>query len=335
MNDSLLAQSYVEAYDISYPEAVERLDNEVAEMKQRLGNEGRLDLNNIGTLKLNEDGNYTFEPCEAGTLTPDYYGLGGFDMLPLNQLQAIETQAATNLDMGVSSLRETIEQDEQTDINAPSNRSNSISNGSNSVFDVQDEEEASNHAEFVLIKKSWLRNIAAACIAIIAFFAAATPLRTPVLQSSKVDTGLLTRIMPKELTKENGGQKLILNKDGNDIQQGKETNLSNEALPDSNKQNAFQSNKQNTYQNDKDQEQKNNKSYYGIVLASRITKRNAANYVEKLQGKGLKDAKVVITPSNVKVVYGTYKTESQAYKDLSNLRRNEVFAESWVTKVTD
>ena len=69
MNDSLLAQSYVEAYDISYPEAIDRLANEVAEIRQRLENEGKYEINNIGTIYLNEDGNYTFEPCEAGILT--------------------------------------------------------------------------------------------------------------------------------------------------------------------------------------------------------------------------------------------------------------------------
>ena len=36
LNDSLLAQSYVEAYDISYPEATKRLEQEVEELKQHL-----------------------------------------------------------------------------------------------------------------------------------------------------------------------------------------------------------------------------------------------------------------------------------------------------------
>ena len=91
MNDSLLAQSYVEAYDISYPEAIDRLADEVAEIRQCLENEGKFELNNIGTLYLNEDGNYSFEPCEAGILTPDFYGLGGVEMLPLNALDPIVT----------------------------------------------------------------------------------------------------------------------------------------------------------------------------------------------------------------------------------------------------
>ena len=57
MNDSLLVQSYIEAYDISYPEALRRIEA--------------------------EEGNLEFEPCEAGILTPYLYGLSSFEMSPL------------------------------------------------------------------------------------------------------------------------------------------------------------------------------------------------------------------------------------------------------------
>jgi hypothetical protein len=77
MNDSLLALSYVEAYDISYPEALNRIADEVTEMRQTLENSGKFELNDIGTIILNEDGNYTFEPCEAGILVK-FFLLSGF-----------------------------------------------------------------------------------------------------------------------------------------------------------------------------------------------------------------------------------------------------------------
>lgn len=82
LNDHILVQSYIEAYDISYPEAMRRIENEVEEMKQHLENEGSFDLNGLGTLSLNEDGNYEFTPCEAGILTPTLYGLSSFEILP-------------------------------------------------------------------------------------------------------------------------------------------------------------------------------------------------------------------------------------------------------------
>lgn len=319
MNDSLLAQSYVEAYDISYPEAIDRLANEVAEIRQRLENEGKYEINNIGTIYLNEDGNYTFEPCEAGILTPNYYGLGGFDMLPLSAQEnkptvTLEKTNSTNIAENI----EINQEEKQTEpVVALQNAT------ANSVFDVNDDDEKPS-AEFILIKKSWLRNLAAACIAIIAFFAISTPLRTPNVQTSKIDTGMLTRIMPKELVTQNTHQTELASKAENSEKVLK-------INPETNKDANDEANEKKIDQ----AELKSAKPYYGIVLASRVTKRNAANYVETLQARGFKAAKVVITATNVKVVYGSYETESQAYKALHDLRNNEVFADGWITKVTE
>lgn len=319
MNDSLLAQSYVEAYDISYPEAIDRLANEVAEIRQRLENEGKYEINNIGTIYLNEDGNYTFEPCEAGILTPNYYGLGGFDMLPLSTQEneptvTFEKNNSTN-------IAENIEINQEEKQAEPVVALQSAT--ANSVFDVNDDDEKPS-AEFILIKKSWLRNLAAACIAIIAFFAISTPLRTPNVQTSKIDTGMLTRIMPKELVTQNTHQTELASKAENSEKVLK-------INPETNKDANDEANEKKIDQ----AELKSAKPYYGIVLASRVTKRNAANYVETLQAKGFKAAKVVITATNVKVVYGSYETEGQAYKALHDLRNNEVFADGWITKVTE
>ena len=319
MNDSLLAQSYVEAYDISYPEAIDRLANEVAEIRQRLENEGKYEINNIGTIYLNEDGNYTFEPCEAGILTPNYYGLGGFDMLPLSTQEneptvTFEKPNSTNI---AENIEINQEEKQAEPVVALQNAT------ANSVFDVNDDDEKPS-AEFILIKKSWLRNLAAACIAIIAFFAISTPLRTPNVQTSKIDTGMLTRIMPKELVTQNTHQTELASKAENSEKVLK-------INPETNKDANDEANEKKIDQ----AELKSAKPYYGIVLASRVTKRNAANYVETLQAKGFKAAKVVITATNVKVVYGSYETESQAYKALHNLRNNDVFADGWITKVTE
>lgn len=319
MNDSLLAQSYVEAYDISYPEAIDRLANEVAEIRQRLENEGKYEINNIGTIYLNEDGNYTFEPCEAGILTPNYYGLDGFDMLPLS---AQENEPTVTLEKTNSTnIAENIEINQEEKQTEPVVALQNAT--ANSVFDVNDDDEKPS-AEFILIKKSWLRNLAAACIAIIAFFAISTPLRTPNVQTSKIDTGMLTRIMPKELVTQNTHQTELASKAENNEKVLK-------INPETNKDANDEANEKKIDQ----AELKSAKPYYGIVLASRVTKRNAANYVETLQAKGFKAAKVVITATNVKVVYGSYETEGQAYKALHDLRNNEVFADGWITKVTE
>ena len=192
MNDSLLALSYVETYDISYPEALRRIEDEVVEIRQSLENEGKFEIENIGMLFLNEDGNISFEPCEAGILTPDFYGLGGFDMLPIAQIDNGEQQNENqNVAMTVNLAKE--EQPVKKEAEAPAAPAN------NSVF-IAEEEEEEEKAEFISIKKSWLRNMAAACIALIAFFTISTPLGSPTIEKSQIDTGMLTRIMPKEIT---------------------------------------------------------------------------------------------------------------------------------------
>ncbi len=292
MNDSLLALSYVEAYDISYPEALQRIANEVAELRQTLENTGKYELNDIGTIILNEDGNYIFEPCEAGILTPELYGLGGFNMLPLDQVGTDES-----LENGATA----------TIVDMPAKP--------NAVFiNDSDDEEDEASAEFVSIKKSWLRNIAAACVAIIAFFAFSTPLSTPTVQKSQIDTGMLNCIMPKETVKAAQPQELVL---GNATQ-------AEESIP-----------AKPTSMTQDSELQASTSAYYSIVLASRVTKRNAASYAEMLQDKGFKETRVLITNNNVKVIYGTYATEGEAYSALNRLHTYEAFADGWITKVKE
>lgn len=307
MNDSLLAQSYVEAYDISYPDALHRISEEVAEIRQHLENAGKYELNNIGTIFLNENGNYTFEPCEAGILTPELYGLGGFTMLPLSQTQPEASIEATSGNESVAEFAIHTQDSEQTA---------EIKALNPSVFDEDENEEEEKGAEFVQIKKSVLRNVAAACIAIIAFFALSTPLNKTSVQMGKVDTNLLTRLMPKDLVKTES-KPTALTSDNISSLNTKKISLNEEANDEDNK------------------EITSVKPYYGIVLASRVTKRNAASYVERLQSQGLKDAKVIITATNVKVVYGSYDTEAQAYSALNRLHNNEIFSDGWITKVKE
>ena len=308
MNDSLLALSYVEAYDISYPEALNRIADEVAEIKQTLENTGRFELNDIGTIILNETGNYTFEPCEAGILTPELYGLGGFDMLPLAQISNTEAAEHTTVVEMTADEYKPAQQRESSDIKEEAN----IVSASNSVFINEEEEEENSSTEFISIRKSWLRNIAAACIAIIAFFTLSTPLGTSNVQKSQIDTGMLTKVMPKELTQP--AHELVL---ANNVQAAETPSV-------------------NTGKMTQDSEITTTSSaYYSIVLASRITKRNAATYAEYLQNKGFKEARVLITDTNVKVIYGSYSTENEAYTALNRLHNYEEFTDGWITKVKE
>ena len=261
-------------------------------------------------LFLNEDGNISFEPCEAGILTPDFYGLGGFDMLPIAQINNAEQQNENqNVAMTVNLAKE--EQPVKNETEVPAAPAN------NSVF-IAEEEEEEEKAEFISIKKSWLRNMAAACIALIAFFTISTPLGSPTIEKSQIDTGMFTRIMPKEITPVKSNELLL----PTDEPKLMETTPTDKA--------------EKTPSMAQDREIATpTASYYSIVLASRVTKRNAASYVEYLQGKGFKEARVLITDNNVKVIYGNYRSESEAYNTLNRLHTNEAFTDGWITKVKE
>ena len=151
INDSLLAQSYVEAYDISYPEALQRIEDEVEELKMHLQNDGFYELNDIGRLELNEDGHYVFTPCEAGILTPSLYGLGSFEMECLvTAAKPVKAEKSAAAQAQIINMPPAKEADKEVAI--------------------EDDED-----ETIRIKFSWIRNTVAVAAVLLAIFLLALP----------------------------------------------------------------------------------------------------------------------------------------------------------------
>lgn len=90
MNDSLLAQAYASCYDISYPEALKHIDNDVAILKQTIEEEGELNICGLGRIVLNQSGNYDFHPDQSGFVSPDLYGLDTFEITPMAAEESME-----------------------------------------------------------------------------------------------------------------------------------------------------------------------------------------------------------------------------------------------------
>lgn len=85
MNDSLLAQSIVEECDMSYPEAINAIEEKVTEMKQVIESKSRLVFNGLGTISIGENGKYDFTPCKTGILTPTLFALDSFEIKNLKE----------------------------------------------------------------------------------------------------------------------------------------------------------------------------------------------------------------------------------------------------------
>lgn len=275
MNDSLLVQSYIETYDISYPEALRRIEAEVAELRQHLETAGEYELNDIGILKINEEGKLQFEPCEAGILTPQFYGLSSFEMKPL----PIE----------IPDVSETTEKD--TDV------------------------EASEKEGTIIIKMSWLRNMAAVAAAIVAFLIISTPISNsnvssdvhqsafiPTPQQSKVE------ILPGNDTIQEAAPIEVKDATVHIVESTEPTVQEAPVAP-----------------------------VFCIVLASQVTKHNAELFIDQLNHANFTEARMLTSKNNMlRVVYGQYASESEAVNNLRSLRRqSKQFEQAWVMEIKD
>ena len=318
INDSLLVQSYIEAYDISYPVALQRIEGEVEELKQHLQNEGSYELNDIGILALNDDGNYVFTPCEAGILTPTLYGLSSVEMARLDvQSQPTDVPATAKDEathariVDMSSLTPETEQD---------------------ADDLDEAEEA----DVVRIKYTWIRNtVAIAAILLAAFILVLPTGKTEMMTRtiSNINNGLFFGMMTE-----------------------KDTNASKISISKIEERGARSENTQKADSEDKSVADLQDKSVadsaavvtstngnltphstlhtpqkqFCIVLASYVSMRNANAFIERLQKQGYDQAEIFERNNIRRVIYGHYTSENDAYNDLRRFHRQSETAEAWV-----
>lgn len=314
MNDSLLAQSYVEIYDISYPEALARIDSEVYEIKQSIERDGLYELENIGILLINKNGNYEFEPCESGILTPELYGLPGVEIKLKNndkQVHDIVLQEKQHLPSTPVATTSPVGDKFETTEKSPLGQSRLI-------IGSKDKDEDRT----IKIKVSLLRNIFAAACAIVAFFLLSTPISTEIYENgqktSSIENGLLYSLVQANIPKTDVSKKEDLHTE--DI-----SSKSKNAII---KKDCIRKTAVSEVKIDTTNERKDG---YCIVLACRITKANAENFVAKLQSDGYKETRVIgKTGSSLKVIYGSYISEKDALSKLDSLRKNETFKEAWI-----
>lgn len=81
MNDSLLAQEYVNTYDISFPEALKQIATDVESLKRHIEEERIYELLRIGKFVINGS-TLEFIPEETGVITPALYGLDAINIRP-------------------------------------------------------------------------------------------------------------------------------------------------------------------------------------------------------------------------------------------------------------
>lgn len=110
LNDSLLIQSFIETYDMSFPEAQREIEQEVEKLKGLISSNGSFEIHSVGTIYINADGNYEFEPCDAGIPVPRFYGLSGINtynddaFIPRKELEKVYEEE-TNVNTAMATIR--------------------------------------------------------------------------------------------------------------------------------------------------------------------------------------------------------------------------------------
>ena len=361
MNDSLLVQSYVEAYDLSYPEALRRIEEEVAELKQHLESEGSYELNDIGVLSRNEDDKLIFSPCEAGILTPHFYALSTFEIWPLSLLHQqetiLETEKNVRTEKNVGS--ENIQPFQVVNVKEEP----SIKVATKPLEPMRREEESEEKERTIEIKMSWIRNAVATAAAVIAFFLMTTPVsNSGNLSISNLNNMILMGMLPKDTNMEKIEVKrpVMVHNIIDTIKAGSPSPVASIATPKTEEPAAPKTETPATSNTEKPATPKTEKPVtpkvekpatpkvekpatpkvenpapYSIILASNVSQKNADYFVKQLRQEGYKDARVMTRNNVRRVVLGHFKSGQEAYNKLSTLREMQEFKDAWVMKTQE
>ena len=301
MNDSVLVQSYVEAYDLSYPEALRRIEKEVDELKNQLEEEGHYLLDNLGELSVNQDGNYEFVPCESGILSPELYGLGSFQFKRLKD-EAVTEETVQPLKTVAKSISLSKTDAEETQL-----------------LDFIDDDNDSA----ISIKMSWIRNAVAIAAAVVAFFFIATPVTNSDLGTeamTHLQNSILYKLIPQDTTLPAIAEPVI-----------SEPTVT-VAKPVEVKEPVTAKIMAEKPAEKPVTEPKAAITTYCIIVASQVKLSNAEQYVERLKKEGYPNAYVYINNNTVRVVSGEFNSETEAYRVLNKMNMEEEFYEAWVYK---
>ncbi len=315
MNDGLLVQSYMQAYNTDFPDATRKIKVVVEALKEKLYQEGHVCLNQVGTLYYNINGVYEFEPAENGFFTPSLYGLAAFtaQKLPFKPTMAIEplrqkpamrlprhkqaysyqrwarnavAVAATILLFFLFSVPVK---------NTYVDEANYASLGSSGLFDA-------------------IRNqSAASCVLSPVSQAAGGKEEQPQAQKKQVKNNVNT-LKPVAVKTE---KVEALSKAGQTVRQAKkEANVSKVS---SQKETVKTS----------PAVPKNGKASH-VIVASLTNSADAESVVESLKKKGYTEAQTVVSQGRYRVSLYHYTDKAEAYKKVQELKKQEDFASAWV-----
>lgn len=297
INDGLIVQSYMQAYDTSFPEAARIVDEDVRQLREAIIREGGCDIKGIGRLSLNEAGDYDFEPCEAGVLSPDLYALDSCPAVPVADRK---------------------EKDNEDTARTKSRRTPLVRR---------------TEKNYTLSLNRELVNYAAAIVAaVVCYFLWATPATiAPAEEGVNSASVLPQRVANTAKPVAPKVQNDSVKTKAADIESNSaKTVTTADAQENSDAGKVIEYKAAAATQATAGSTTEVSKTGFAIVLASAITKRNAESYTAELTSDGVDGVRVYTRGKMTRVVCGSYATREAAQDALRSHGGDSRFAQAWV-----
>lgn len=323
INDGLLAQSYMQAYDTDFPDASRKIESVVSQIKDSLYKNGQAELENIGTLYYTMAGVYGFEPYQNAFFSPSLYGLGSFSISPLSELKPV---------------KETIVEPRIMIETVPSS----------------DEDRKAKAKQRHIIKRMAEHAVGVAA-AVILFFVLSVPVENTYLDNSSYASlgaeTMLDAIRSKSMA--------TASLETTDIKQNNATNRRNnvntlrpvavksvkveKAEPEVSKEikaspavvkketvktEAVKAETKST----KEVQKSNyalNKGLF-VIVASLQTMQDAEKELAKFKKQGYEEATILTSDNRYRIALYSYTDKSKAYEKINELRKDEQFKTAWL-----
>ena len=302
LNDGVLVQSYMSAYDTSFADASRIVEKEVNEFIGLLHEEGKAHLDNIGEIHYNIYGNYEFVPYDYKITTPSLYGLDSFEIHELSALQQKEKVL-------VPTYQEKEKKTFEISINRAYLRNAAAMIAAIVLFfafstpventDVQ----KNNYAQ--LLPSELFEQIEKQSVAVTPVYVKNDAVQqAKKLSASSASTK--TSSAKKHTTDKAKTSKPIAVREVKVVKQ--ETAAPAPAV--------------------KSQESANHP--FHIIVAGGISLKDAEAIATQLKSKGFADAKALNTDGKVRVSIDSFNNRDEATKQLLELRKNETYKNAWL-----
>lgn len=341
MNDGLLVQSYMQAYNTDFPDATRKIEKVVNQLKEDIYQQGQVELGNIGTLYYNVQGVYEFEPREDTFFTPSLYGLEKITLPRLAQQEVVGPETLPRIEIH-QQKKETLVLWKQTSWKR-------------------------------IFSSEWIQHAVSVAAAILLFFILSTPVENTyvdeanyaslgstsmfdAIRGESIVTTLANYVQSDQVNAvEDSLEKTYQqNRPRNNVNTLKPVVVKTEKIAAAEPQQVEKNGKQQTPEttpqvqsaapkkennNVKASETKaepvssgkmvsTNKSY--IIVASFPAAEGAEKQVEIYRKEGYKDAQVLPSNGRYRVAISQFSDASEAYKQINKFKANNQFKDAWV-----